>query len=290
LFSKQPIDFTALTAMDLDIEFSIKKLSSTAQSISDIYSHIVLDNGRLMLKPLRYSVDNDIIHNDFMLDSSTTPPVASLLLNGDDLDLGLLLASSPDSTPPVRGIVTTKVALTTQGRSPAELAANLDGNIDLVTENARIDKSAMNLLTADVIGWAISNMLSPNKDVNIECAIMMMHFDKGMGITDLHIIDTPDILIRIDARVDLVNQTMDIAILPEHKVRIFKTKKDPMEIYGPIASPQYKLVSAKDLAQETGRAWLLAPITISTGILETLTGLIVEPEEPEPGSCDKFLK
>jgi hypothetical protein len=153
-----------------------------------------------------------------------------------------------------------------------------------------IEKSAMNLLTVDVIGWAISNLLSPNKDVNIDCAIMIMHFNKGIGTTDLHLIDTPDTLIKIDARLDLVKQTMDVAIVPEHKVRLFKTKKDPMEIYGPIANPQYKLVSVKDMAHEAGRAWLLAPLTISTSLLENITGLIVKPEEPKPGSCDKFLK
>ena len=83
---------------------------------------------------------------------------------------------------------------------------------------------------------------------------------------------------------------MNIAIVPEHKKRLFKTKKEPMEIYGPIANPQYKLVSLKDLAQETGRAWLLAPLTISTSLLESITGLIGKPEEPKPGSCDKYLK
>jgi hypothetical protein len=63
-----------------------------------------------------------------------------------------------------------------------------------------------------------------------------------------------------------------------------------MEIYGPIANPQYKLVSVKDLALETGRAAFLAPLTISTSLLENITGLIVKPKEPKPGSCDKFLK
>ncbi len=81
---------------------------------------------------------------------------------------------------------------------------------------------------------------------------------------------------------------MNVAIVSEHKVRLFKS--DPMKIYGPIANPQYKLVSLKDLTREAGRATLLAPLTITTGLLESITGLILKPEEPKPGSCDKFLK
>ncbi len=289
-FSKEPIDFSGLNAIDLDLELSIKKLSSTAASIADIYGHIVLENGKLDIKPTRYTVDNDIISNELMIDSNTKPPTVSFFAGGDDIDLGLLLADSAQKTSPIRGTITARTDLKSRGHSPAELAANLDGEINLITENARVDKSAINLINVDVIGYAISSMLSPKADVNIDCAILIMHFNKGIGTTDLHVIDTPDTLIKIDARLDLVKQTMDVAIVPEHKVRLFKRKKDPMEIYGPIANPQYKLVSAKDMAQEAGRAWLLAPLTISTSVLDSITSLIVKPEEPKPGSCDKFLQ
>ncbi len=77
--------------------------------------------------------------------------------------------------------MTARVDLKSRGQSPAELAANLDGEINFVTENARIGRSALNLLTVDVIGWTISNILSPNKDVEIECGIQIMHFNKGIG-------------------------------------------------------------------------------------------------------------
>jgi len=290
LFSKEPIDFSGLNAIDLDLKLTINKLSSTASLVSDIYSHVLLNNGKLEIKPLKYSVDNDVINNEIMVNAASEPPAASMQVTGDDIDLGLLLGSTATESSPVRGIMTAKADMRSRGHSPAELAANLDGEINIVAENARIAKSAMNLLTVDVIGWAISNVFTPNKDVNIGCAIFIMHFDKGLGATDLHIIDTPDTLIKLDTRVNLVDQTMDITIVPEHKRRLFKTKKDPMEIYGPIANPQYKLVSVKDLAQETSRAALLAPLTISTGILDSLTSLIVKPDEPKPGSCDKFLK
>jgi len=290
LFSKESIDFSGLSTVDLDVEITINKLSSTPRSFADLYARVLLDNGRLNIKPLKYSVDDDMINSNIVIDSSSRPAAVSLLVSGDDIDLGLLLASDAGKTPPVRGTMTARVDLKSRGQSPAELAANLDGTIDIVTENARIAQSAVKLLNVDVIGWTISNILSPKKDVVIECGIFIMHFNKGIGTTDLQIIDTPDTLIRIDAGLDLANETMDVAIVPEHKVRLFKLKKDPIKIYGPIATPQYELVSAKDLAQEASRTWLLAPLTISTGLLSSIAGLIVEPDDPEPGSCDKFLQ
>jgi len=290
LFSKEPIDFSGLNAIDLDLEVTINKLSSTAASITGIYSHVLLDNGKLDIKPLKYTVDDDIISNDVMINSSTKPPIVNLLVTGTDIDLGRLLTNPKTNKSPIRGLITAKVDMRSRGQSPAELAANLDGEVDVVTENARVDKGAMNLIKMDVIGWAITNMVSLKKDINIDCAILMMHFNKGMGKTDLHIIDTPDTLIRIDANFDLVNETMDIVIVPEHKKRIFKAKQDPMEIHGPIANPQYKLVSLKDLTREAGRSYLLSPLTITASLLENITGLIVKPDEPKAGSCDKFLQ
>ena len=289
LFSKEPIDFSGLNAIDLDLEVTINKLSSTAASIADIYSHVLLKNGKLDIKPLKYSVDDDLINNDVMINSSTKPPKVSLLITGDSIDLGLLLADSGSGKSLIRGFTTVKVDMRSHGQSPAELAANLDGEIDVVTENAKFDKTITNLVKMDVIGWAISNLTSLKKDINVECAMLVMRFNKGMGKTDLHIIDTPDTLIRIDTKLNLVNETMDIVIVPEHKKRLFKTKQDPMEINGPIANPQYKVVSLKDLTFEAGRSYLLAPLTISVGLLDSITGLIVEPDEPK-GSCDKFLK
>jgi len=290
LFNKEPIDFSGLSAVDLDLEITIDRLSSTQKSIADMYAHVLLDNGKLTIKPLKYSVDDDVINNDIVIDSSSRPATVSLQVGGDDVDLGLLLAGDAGKASPVRGIMTARVDLNSRGQSPAALAANLDGKIDVVTENARVAKTAMNLVNVDVIGWTISNILSPDQDVDIACGIFMMHFSKGIGTTDLHIIDTPETLIRIDAELDLVNETMDVAIVPEHKVRLFKFKKDPIKIYGPIASPQYELVSIKDLAQEASRTWLLAPLTLSTGLLSSIAGLIVEPDDPKPGSCDKFLQ
>ena len=115
-----------------------------------------------------------------------------------------------------------------------------------------------------------------------------MDFNKGIGKTDLFLMDTPDSLIRVDADVNLVNETMDIAILSEYKVRLFKKSK-PMKIYGPISNPTYEVVSLADLTRETTRSALLAPLTITKGLLDNITGLVVKPDEPK-GSCDKFLE
>ena len=290
VFSREPIDFSGLNAIDLDLELTINKLSSTAASIGDVYGHVILKDGKLDIKPMRYTIENDVLDHNVMIDSTSTPPTVHFFVSGDDIDLGLLFSSSARKTSPIRGTMTARADLKSRGHSPAELASHLDGEINIIAENARIDKSVMNLVTVDVIGWAISNMLSPNADVNIDCAIIIMHFNKGIGTSDLHVIDTPDTLIKIDSQLDLVKQTMNVAIVPEHKTRLFKTKKKPMKIYGPIANPQYELVSLTDFAHEAGRAWLLAPLTISTSLLESIAGLIVKPEEPKPGSCDKFLQ
>ena len=288
LLSKEPFDLSGLNAIDLDVEVTIKKLSSNLASLNDAYSHIFLKNGKLDIKPLNYTVDGDVISVEATINSATNPPNVAMHITGDDIDMGLLLGDSAAKTAPIRGVMTAKADMSSRGQSAAELAANLDGHIYLVAENAKVRKGSLNLINVDVLGFVISNLVSLNKDANIGCTIFSMHFNKGMGKTDLFLMDTPDSLIRVDADVNLVNETMDIAILSEYKIRLFKKTK-PMKIYGPITNPTYEVVSLVDLTRETTRSALLAPLTITTGLLGNITGLIVKPDKPK-GSCDKFLQ
>ena len=288
LFSKEPLDLSGLKTVDLDLEITINNLSSNLASLDNIYSHISLKNGKLELKPLNYTVDEDVISVEATINSATNPPNVAMHITGDDIDMGLLLGDSAAKTAPIRGVMTAKADFSSRGQSAAELAANLGGHIYLVAENSKVRKGSLNLVNIDVLGFVISNLISLNKDAIIGCTIFSMDFNKGLGKTDLFIMDTPDSLIRVDADVNLVNETMDIAILSEYKIRLFKKSK-PMKIYGPITNPTYEVVSLVDLTRETTRSALLAPLTITTGLLGNITGLIVKPDKPK-GSCDKFLQ
>jgi uncharacterized protein involved in outer membrane biogenesis len=289
LFSKKPFDLSGLNAIDLDLDLKVNKVSSVAASLQNIYSRVLLKEGRLELTPLKYTVDGDVITHDVTINASTRPPTVSLFGSGEDINLGLLLANPVTKKSPIRGIMSARAELKSRGQSPAELAANLDGTVLVVTENAKASKSDLNLASSNVLGWMISNILTPNQDINIGCAIFSMHFHKGIGDTDIFMMDTPDLMIRGDADINFVNETLDVAILSERKVRLFRTAK-PMKIYGPIANPKYELVSVADLTQEASRAVLLAPLTITTGVLRNLVDLVIKPGEAQPGSCDKFLK
>ncbi|MEN8205814.1 MAG: AsmA family protein [Pseudomonadota bacterium] len=288
LFSKEPLNLSGLGAIDLDLEIQVNEFSSTAASLDRIDGHVFLDNGKLDVKSVKLLVAGDEINVSGTINSSAKPPEVSLLVSGDGIDLGLLLENPATKKSPIRGLMTARADTHSRGQSFAELAANLDGQLYIVTENAKVRKSYLNLVNVDVLGFVISNIVSLNKDANIGCAIFSMGFNKGIGATDLFIMDTPGTLIRIDADINLVNETMDIAILPEHKVRLFKKTK-PMKIYGPITNPTYEVVSLVDLTREATRSYLLLPLTITTGLLDNIIGLIVKPDEPK-GSCDKFLE
>jgi hypothetical protein len=288
LFSKEPFDLSGLKTVDLDLEIAVHKLSSIESSLENIVSHIFLKNGKLDIKPVKLTVDGDVLNAIGMIDSSAKPATTSLLITGEDIDLGLLLENPATKQSNIRGVMTARADMNSRGQSPADLAANLDGHIYLVAENAKINKGSLNLINVDVLGFVISNLVSLNKDANIACTIFSMDFNKGIGKTDLFLMDTPDNLIRVDADVDFVNETMDIAILSEYKIKLFKKGK-PMKIYGPISNPTYEVVSLADLTRETTRSALLAPLTITKGLLDNITDLVVKPDEPK-GSCDKYLE
>jgi hypothetical protein len=62
-----------------------------------------------------------------------------------------------------------------------------------------------------------------------------------------------------------------------------------MEIQGPMSNPQYQVVSLQDLAVESSRAALLAPLTITGTVLENI-GVILGIEDEPQGTCNQFIK
>ena len=287
LFSQDTIDLSGLHKADLDIRLSIKEFSSTAASLDNLFTHVKLNDGMLEIKPAKVSVDGDLITTNLTLNAKPKVPTAALSVEGQDIDLGLLLKTTPENPAYMRGIMTTKTDLHSQGRSRAELAANLGGSIRIVTENARVRKSDLDLIQLNVFGWVVSNIVSLKKDVDIGCAIFSVKFDNGVGETEMFLIDTPDTLIRVDADVDFRDETMYVAILPERKIKLLGSRK-PMEIKGPITNPEYQVVSLKNLTVESSRAALLAPLTITGTVLENIAFILGVDDEPQ-GTCDQFI-
>ena len=287
LFSRETIDLSGLHKADLDIRLSIKDVSSTDASLDNLFAHIILNDALFEIKPARVSVDGDLITTNLTLNAKPKIPTAALGVEGKDIDLGLLLKPTPERPAYMRGIMTTKSDLHSKGRSTAELAANLSGTIHMVTENARVKKSDLDLINLNVFGWVVSNVASLKKDVDIGCAIFSVKFDNGIGETEMFLIDTPDTLIRVDADVNFRDETMYVAILPERKVRLLGSRK-PMEIKGPITNPEYQVVSLKNLTIESSRAALLAPLTITGTVLENISIMLGVEDEPQ-GTCDQFI-
>jgi uncharacterized protein involved in outer membrane biogenesis len=287
LFSQETIDLSGLHKADLDIRLSINDVSSTAASLDNLFIHVKLNDGLLEIKPARLSIDNDEITTNLILNAKPKIPTAALTVEGKDIDLGLLLKTTPENPAYMRGIMTTKTDLHSQGRSRAELAANLSGSIKILTENARVRRSDLDLINLNVFGWVVSNVVSLKKDVDIGCAIFSVKFDNGIGETEMFLVDTPDTLIRVDADVDFRDETMYVAILPERKIKLLGSRK-PMEIKGPITNPEYEVVSLKNLTVESSRAALLAPLTITGTVLENIAFILGVEDEPQ-GTCDQFI-
>jgi uncharacterized protein involved in outer membrane biogenesis len=288
LFSRDPIDLSWLQATDLDLKVSINTLSSTTAKIDNIFIHVLLNDSMLEIKPVRLAIDDDVFTSNLALNAKPKIPTAALSVEGKDIDLGLLLKTTAEQPAYMRGIMTTKSDLHSQGRSKAELAANLSGSIKILTENARVRKSDLDLINLNVFGWVVSNVVSLKKDVAIGCAIFSVKFDNGVGETEMFLIDTPDTLIRVDADVDFRDETMYVAILPERKIKLLGSRK-PMEIKGPITNPEYQVVSLKNLTVESSRAALLAPLTITGTVLENIGVILGVEDEPE-GTCNQFIK
>lgn len=71
-----------------------------------------------------------------------------------------------------------------------------------------------------------------------------------MSIESL-MMDTPSIHVKGGGTINLVNQTIDMAIYPKKKTKLWRTT-NPIKIHGPLADPEVDAVSARAIVQNYG--------------------------------------
>jgi uncharacterized protein involved in outer membrane biogenesis len=250
VFSKDKFDLDLLNMLDLDFDITVDEITGTQALIDTVQAKLLLNNGTLSISPANLVFDDGKMQLDAKLVGNALPPRMTLSVKGDDLKIGTMLEQLRDN-PVAHGFVTVVVDLETQGSSPADAAANLNGIASFAAENAKVRKTELELLTTDFFGWAVSSALARERYVNVDCAILRTKTVNGIMSIESLMMNTPSIHIKGGGTINLVNQTIDMAIYPKAKAKLWRTA-NPIKIHGPLADPEVDAISVRAIAQNYG--------------------------------------
>jgi uncharacterized protein involved in outer membrane biogenesis len=268
LFSRKPIQVGFLDSFGLDLQVNIEKVQSYGNSsIDSVVGHVTLQDGNLRIAPLRFVYAGGTLDVSFDLQAKDTP-VYTLKVFADDLVLGPMMAQLSKNTP-IDGRTNVHLDVTASGNTAHELAANLNGNINVELENARIPSVYIDYLSLNVFGWVLSETFAGRKYVDLNCVLTDFIADGGELTSKLLVADGPNLSIggRID--MNLRDETIDAVLLPKQKRRLFSSIT-PVKLTGPIRAPKVEAIPAQAAIKEIGTIALSPTIYLSSLVLDRI--------------------
>jgi len=289
VFSRKPLDIDFLNSFDLDMTMSIDEVESGELAIDSVKGRLQLRDGHLSVKPLRLVFEGG--NTDIDLDvTATAVPEYRLAVTADGVTLGPLMAQFQGKVP-IRGHSNIDLNLNARGRTAYELASNLDGNISLGLENARVPKYYVDLLSVDVFGWVVSRTGAGQQHLNLNCLVMSFTVNDGLVESKNIIADGPRLSLGGQIDLDLGKETLDIVLIPTQKQRIFSSTS-PVSVKGPMKNPTVTAVPVKAALQEIGTIALLPGVMIPARAISKLWSILDRGEQAGAGcaNVEKLLE
>lgn len=268
--------------IDADVRLTGRRIVKTASlPITDLSTHIVMQDGVLTLNPLNFGVAGGTLASNIHLDGSGVPLKGRFTLQARHLKLKQLFPTFPVMQTAL-GEVNGDAALSATGNSPAALAATSNGEVKtLVTDGT------VSLLLMEAAGLNVANVvyekLFGTRDVKINCGAADFVATNGVLDSRVFALDTEDAVIAMDGNVNLRDETMNLTIHPHTKGFRVISLRSPLYVTGSFKQPHVG-VKAGALIARGGAA-------VGLGLLNPLASLLalLQPGCSRPLPCGQML-
>ncbi|MFK7701850.1 AsmA family protein [Pseudomonas caspiana] len=272
-------------AMDADVEFTGKRIvQSPDLPFSDLYTHVVLNDGQLSLQPLRFGVAGGKLDADIRLDGRSKPLQGRAKLSARNLKLKQLFPTfEPMKTS--FGELAGDADISGKGNSVAALLGTANGDLKMLVNDGAISRGLMEIAGLNVGNYVVGKLFG-DQDVKINCAASDVGIKDGLATPRLFVFDTENAIIFIDGTANFKTEQLDLSVKPESKgFRVFSLRS-PLYVRGPFAKPNAGVQSGPLLLRGAGMVLLGAAIGPAAGLL----ALVAPSSGEEPNQCAPLLE
>jgi uncharacterized protein involved in outer membrane biogenesis len=224
-------------AMDAAVVFSARKISrETTAPIENVSAHILLDNGKLTLRPLSFAMAGGNISGVVVLDGGKVPLQGDMTVQLRHLELPRLFPNIRELQSAL-GEFNGDLKLTATGNSVAELAAHASGEAKVLLEQGIISRNLLELAGLNLAN-VVEGKLFGDKTVAIQCVAADLTADRGQMTSKLFVADTDDAEIVLRGGADLATEQMDFRIDPRSKGLRLLSLRSPLYIRGTFKNPR----------------------------------------------------
>lgn len=279
----ETFDTTRWRSMDADVHFAGKRIvRKGALPISDLSTHLVLDDGMLTLDPLSLSVAGGNLRANVSLDGRKDPMHGEATLKLQRLRLSKLFPTV-DLMHTSLGQINGDVVLRGDGNSVARLLGTSDGEVKLL-----IDNGAMSKLLLEEAGLNLGNILvtrlTGDKPEKINCAAADLVAKDGTWRSRLFFVDAETMRIDVDGSIDLKDETLDLVMRPHSKGIRVLSLRSPLYLRGTLKHPDAGVEKGPLLLRGVGAA-ALGVLAAPAAALAAL----VAPSHEDENACTGVL-
>ncbi|MQT26743.1 AsmA family protein [Pseudomonas helleri] len=270
--------------MDADVEFTGKRIVQSAElPFTDLYTHVVLNNGELSLEPLRFGVAGGKLDAQIRLNGRSTPLEGRAKLTARNFKLKQLFPTfEPMKTS--FGELNGDAQLSGRGNSVAKLLGTANGGLKMIINDGAISRSLMEIAGLNVGNYVVGKIFG-DEDVKINCAAADVGIKDGLATSQLFVFDTENAIIYIDGTVNLATEQLDLKITPESKgFRVFSLRS-PLYVRGTFGNPSAGVQAVPLLLRGAGMVALGVIAGPAAGLLA-----LIAPSGGEPNQCAPLLQ
>ncbi|MEJ2897048.1 AsmA family protein [Bordetella avium] len=270
--------------MDADIQLSAARiLHGDKLPVGNLDVGVSLNDGVLVLNPLRFDMAGGRLDGKLHLDGARTPMQGRI-------DLGIRRLQLKQMFPGVQamqralGELNGDIALSGSGNSVAALLGTANGQARVLLHDGLISRSLMEIAGLNLGNYVVSKLFGDD-EVKITCAAADLEMKSGVMTPRLVAFDTENAFITVSGDVNFRNETLDLTISPESKgFRIFSLRS-PLYVRGTFEHPDVGVELLPLAARSAGAVALGVLLTPAAALLA-----LVAPSSPQEAKCADLFK
>lgn len=283
ILPSDPINLERLRAVDARVNYTAQRIQARKIPLSGVTLDANLDQGHLLLEPLKFSVGDGSVVSQLDVKAGDRPIEATLETEIKQVNLKKVLQYTDIADESV-GMVGGRAKFWMQGDSIDEMLASADGGLFMLMTGGQLDDLLTELAGLDGAESLVS-LLGDQDDVPIRCAFVNIHAADGMAELKNTVMDTADTVFVTTGSVNLNEERLDLVIEPHPKdVSIFSARS-PLHLEGPFINPQ--------LYPGPGALATRAAIAATLGVVAGPVGALLPLIEPglgeDSGYCQGLL-
>jgi len=263
LLPDTPLRVARLRHTNAEVDFTADTVKSRDFPLRTLATHISLENGVLLLKPLAFDFPRGKIAGFVKIDARRTVAATSLDARVTGARIEQFFHSSEKT---ISGLLAARAVLKGQGNSVRDAGFSADGALTVVVPEGRIRRSIAEWLGVNVISALGLTLSGDASDTGLRCAIAHFGAHNGVLTSQKLVFDTDPVFVTGSGAIDLRRESINLTVAGKPKSFQLMRLNIPVTVTGALSHPT--------VGVKPGPAVMQAGLAAALGFLTPLAAIL----------------